>query len=322
MRYIILSVFISALLFCGPSKETVALQKKSISAFGILPNKMPGSESDTAELIALGKTLYFDKKLSINDSQSCNSCHNIEGKVGGVDNEATSPGALGKRGDRNSPTVLNAGFHVAQFWDGRAATLADQAKGPILNPGEMGMPNEKAVLDKLSKVKEYPSMFEKAFPADKQSLTYDNLAKAIAAFERTLKTNDKFDDWQNGDLKALNDAEQKGLAKFMEVGCAGCHNGAALGGNSFRKLGERNAYPSEDLGRFKVTKNEADKFIFKVPSLRNIMLTAPYFHDGSVKTIEESIKKMAFHQLNIELKEDEVTSIKAFLNTLTDKTKL
>jgi cytochrome c peroxidase len=148
------------------------------------------------------------------------------------------------------------------------------------------------------------------------------LAKAIAAFERTLKTNDKFDDWQNGDLKALNDAEQKGLAKFMEVGCAGCHNGAALGGNGFRKLGERNPYTTEDLGRFKVTKNDADKYVFKVPSLRNVILTAPYFHDGSVKTIEESIKKMAFHQLNIELKEDEITSIKTFLNTLTDKSKL
>jgi cytochrome c peroxidase len=321
MKLIILLLAIS-IFNCGPSKETIELQKKAKSAFGTLPEKMPGSEGDNAELITLGKALYFDKRLSANDSQSCNSCHNVEGKAGGVDNEATSPGAFGKRGDRNSPTVLNAGFHIAQFWDGRAATLADQAKGPILNPGEMAMPNEKAVLDKLSKTKEYPELFEKAFPSEKEKLTYSNLAKAIAAFERTLKTNDRFDDWLKGDMKALNAEEVKGLATFMDAGCTGCHYGAGFGGNSFRKLGERNPYPTEDLGRFNVTKNEADKYFFKVPSLRNVMLTAPYFHDGSIKTIEEAITKMGYHQLNKELNPEEVKSIKTFLNTLTDKSRL
>ena len=307
-------------IFCGPSKETLELQKKASQTFGALPDKMPGSEGDTAELIALGKELYFDVKLSVNDKQSCNSCHNVEGKAGGVDNEATSPGAFGKRGDRNSPTVLNAGFHFAQFWDGRAATLADQAKGPILNPGEMAMPNEKAVLDKLSKT-DYPEKFKKAFPTDKSALNYDNLAKAIAAFERTLKTSDRFDDWMKGDLKAMTSDEVEGLKTFMEVGCVSCHYGAAMGGSSYRKLGERNPYETKDLGRFNVTKNDADKYFFKVPSLRNVMLTAPYFHDGSIKTVEEAITKMAYHQLNKDLTSVEVQSIKTFLNALTDKSK-
>ncbi len=307
-------------IFCGPSKETLELQKKAKQTFGALPEKMPGSEGDTTELISLGKELYFDVKLSANDKQSCNSCHNIEGKAGGVDNEPTSPGAFGKRGDRNSPTVLNAGFHLAQFWDGRAETLADQAKGPILNPGEMAMPSEKAVLDKLSKT-DYPEKFKKAFPSDKSALSYDNLAKAIAAFERTLKTTDRFDDWMNGDLKAMTSDEVEGLKTFMDTGCVSCHYGAAMGATSYRKLGERNPYETKDLGRFNVTKNEADKYFFKVPSLRNVMLTAPYFHDGSIKTVEEAITKMAYHQLNKDLTSAEVQSIKTFLNALTDKTR-
>jgi cytochrome c peroxidase len=319
MNLILLILILALTSFCGPSKETIELQKKAAQTFGALPEKMPGSESDTVELVALGKALYFETKLSANDKQSCNSCHNVEGKNSGVDNEPTSPGAFGKRGDRNSPTVLNAGFHFAQFWDGRAATLADQAKGPILNPGEMAMPSEKAVLDKLSKITEYPEMFKKAFPQDKNPLTYDNLAKSIAAFERTLKTNDRFDDWMKGDLKAMSKDEVEGLKTFLDTGCTSCHYGATMGATSYRKLGERNPYQTADLGRYNVTKNEADKYFFKVPSLRNVMLTAPYFHDGSIKTIEEAITKMAYHQLNKELTKPEVESIKTFLNTLSKK---
>ena len=313
-------MILMAVIACGPSKESLELQKKAKSALGVLPDKMPGSEKDTADLVSLGEKLYFDNRLSVNDSQSCNSCHNVKDKKGGVDNKPTSAGAFGKNGDRNSPTVLNAGFHIAQFWDGRAATLADQAKGPILNPGEMAMPSEKAVIEKLSKT-EYPELFAKAFPGEKEKLTYDNLAKAIAAFERTLKTSDRFDDWLKGDLKALSPAEEKGLATFIEVGCVGCHYGATLGGTSYRKLGERNEYKTQDLGRFNVTKNEAEKFFFKVPSLRNILLTGPYFHDGSIATIEDAVKKMGYHQLNKELSDEEVKSIVTFFGALTDKSR-
>lgn len=313
-------MILMAVVACGPSKESLELQKKAKSALGVLPDKMPGSDKDTADLVSLGEKLYFDNRLSVNDSQSCNSCHNVKDKKGGVDNKPTSAGAFGKNGDRNSPTVLNAGFHIAQFWDGRAATLADQAKGPILNPGEMAMPSEKAVIEKLSKT-EYPELFAKAFPEEKEKLTYDNLAKAIAAFERTLKTSDRFDDWLKGDLKALSPAEEKGLATFIEVGCVGCHYGATLGGTSYRKLGERNEYKTQDLGRYNVTKNEAEKFFFKVPSLRNILLTGPYFHDGSIATIEDAVKKMGYHQLNKELSDEEVKSIVTFFGALTDKSR-
>ena len=320
---VVLLMMLAAVQFCGgPSAKDKEIQGKAKMVFGKLPDKMPGSEKDTPALIELGKKLYFEKRLSSNDTQSCNSCHNVEGKGAGVDNQPTSTGAFGKNGDRNSPTVLNAGFHAAQFWDGRAATLADQAKGPILNPIEMAMPNEKAVIEKLSKIEEYKGLFEKAFPEDKDKLTYNNLASAIAAFERTLITSDRFDEWMAGNWKAMNSEEVNGLALFIQTGCTGCHNGPAFGGNSFRKLGEVKPYETKDLGRFNVTKSEADKYIFKVPSLRNIALTAPYFHDGSIKTLDEAVKTMAFHQLGKELNDSEVKSITAFLNTLSDKKRL
>jgi cytochrome c peroxidase len=320
MTFFLITIVICANAFhCGPSEETKALQERAKKTFGALPTSMPGSENDTPERIALGKKLYFEKKLSANDQQSCNSCHNVEGKGAGVDNLATSPGAFGKNGDRNSPTTLNAGFHLAQFWDGRAKDLQAQAKGPILNPGEMAMPSAEAVIKKLSQEQEYIDLFSKAFPKDATPLSYENLAEAIASFERTLITRDRFEDFVNGDHKALSKDEQKGLQSFMDAGCTACHNGPTFGGKSFMKLGSVNPYPTEDLGRFNVTKNESDKFVFKVPSLKNVTMTQPYFHDGKVATIEEAIEKMAYHQLGKELPKDEVASIAKFLGTLSDK---
>lgn len=308
---------------CGPNQKTLELQAKAKSTFGKLPAKMPGSEKDTPEMVELGRKLYFDVRLSINDTQSCNSCHLLDNKKGGVDNKTTSTGAKGDIGDRNAPTVLNAGFHLAQFWDGRAKDLVEQAKGPILNPVEMAMPSEKAVVDKLSKIEEYPPLFAKAFPGQKNPLTYQNIAEAIAAFERTLITRDRFDDFMDGNLTALNTEELEGLELFLNTGCIQCHNGALLGGNSYRKTGQINAYENtKDLGRFNVTKNDADKYVFKVPSLRNVALTSPYFHDGQVKTLEEAVTKMAYLQLNVQLEESKARKIAKFLNTLTDKERL
>jgi cytochrome c peroxidase len=306
-------------LQCGPSAKTKEIMEKAKS-IGKIPDKMPGSEKDTQEIVELGKKLYFEKALSKNDSQSCNSCHNILEKKGGVDNEQTSPGAFGKRGDRNSPTVLNAGFHFAQFWDGRASDLVAQAKGPILNPVEMAMPDEKTVVEKISKIEGYKELFEKAFPSDSEKISYDNIAKSIAAFERTLKTSDRLDDFISGNYKALTPSEIEGLEKFMTTGCMNCHNGPLLGGNSYRKMGEKNPYENtEDIGRAAVTKNDAEKYYFKVPSLRNIALTAPYFHDGKAATLEDAVKKMAYLQLGKELQDNEVASIVTFLKALTDK---
>lgn len=291
--------------------------------FGPLPEKMPGSEKDTPARVELGKKLYFDVRLSVNDSQSCNTCHRVDENRGGVDNEPTSLGAHGKRGGRNSPTTLNAGFHFAQFWDGREPHLQAQAKGPVLNPVEMAMPDEAAVVAKLGAVDEYKELFAKAFPDAEKPLTYDNMAEAIAAFERTLITKDRFDDFMKGDDKALGAQELKGLELFMNIGCITCHMGPVIGGNTYQKAGLIHPYENtEDKGRHDVTKDEADLYKFKVPSLRNIELTAPYFHDGVQKTLAGAVWKMGYIQLDKQLQPDEVEAIVAFLKSMTDKARV
>lgn len=296
------------------------LRAGALKLLAPLPEKMPGSENDTPARVKLGRELFFEEKLSANNTQSCNSCHAVDQNRGGVDNEPTSPGAFGKRGGRNSPTVLNAGFHIAQFWDGRAKTLEDQAKGPVLNPGEMAMPSEAAVIEKLKAEKKYVSGFKKAFPGENEPITYDNFAKAVASFERTLRTNDRFDDFLKGDDKALTAAELKGLDTFLSIGCTTCHSGPLLGGNDYKKLGILNAYENmADKGRIEVTKEDYDEFVFKVPSLRNIALTAPYFHDGSQKTLDEVVQKMAWLQLGKKLSAEETQHLSAFLRALSDK---
>lgn len=319
------------LVTCGPSEKTKKLIDDSKKIFGTIPDKMPGGEVDTPELIQLGEKLYFEKRLSANDTQSCNSCHNVVGKAAGVDNLPTSPGAFGKNGVRNSPTVLNAGFHIAQFWDGRAKDLKEQAKGPILNPVEMAMPSASEVEKKIGQIPEYQELFAKAYPDSltkensntltrAQKITYDNITGAIAAFEKTLKTQDRFDDFQKGNHKALSIEEQEGLEKFIATGCITCHVGPLLGGNSFRKLGQINPYEnSSDKGRQDLTKNSSDAFVFKVPSLRNVAITGPYFHDGKITTLEEAVKKMAHLQLGKDLSDSDTKLIVTFLKTLTDK---
>lgn len=274
-------------------------------------------EKKHAALIALGKKLYLDPKLSVNDTISCNSCHQLNNF--GVDSQPTSPGHEGKRGGRNSPTTFNAALHIAQFWDGRAKDVEEQALGPILNPIEMGMPNEAAVVDKLKKIDEYKAMFAEAFKDEKDPIQYKNVGKAIGAFERTLITPSRFDDFLKGDENALNDAEKRGLQKFVHMGCANCHNGVAIGGNSYKKIGLVEEYKTSDVGRFAVTGLETDKKVFKVPSRRNITKTAPYFHDGSVKTLDEAIEEMAEHQLGRKVGPGFVEDVKAFLGALTAK---
>lgn len=273
----------------------------------------------SAALIKLGKKLYLEPRLSINDQISCNSCHRLDNF--GVDSQATSPGHEGKRGGRNSPTTMNAALHIAQFWDGRAKDVEEQALGPILNPIEMGMPSENAVVNKLKKIDEYKALFAEAFKNEKDPIQYKNIGKAIGAFERTLLTPSRFDDFLNGDENALNDSEKRGLQKFVHMGCATCHNGVALGGNSYKKIGLVKPYETKDMGRFEITGLEIDKQVFKVPSLRNITKTAPYFHDGSVATLDEAIEEMAEHQLGREVGPGFISDVKAFLGSLTSKGK-
>jgi cytochrome c peroxidase len=288
------------------------------AVFSPLPDSAPSAQNPlTPEKIALGKKLYNDKRLSKAQDISCNSCHRLD--TFGVDNEPTSPGHLGKRGGRNSPSSFNAALHVAQFWDGRAGTVEEQALGPILNPIEMAMESDAAVIDRLKADPATVKEFQAAFPGEKNPVTYPNLGKAIGAFERTLITPSRFDDFLRGDSSALTEEEKKGGKLFVETGCTACHNGATIGGMMYQKLGLVKPYPTKDLGRAEVTKNEADKFMFKVPSLRNVAKTAPYFHDGSVKTLPEAVSLMAEYQLGKKLDDAQVASIVTFLNALTAK---
>ena len=266
------------------------------------------------ELISLGKDLYFEKKLSINGTISCNSCHNLSNF--GVDNEPTSPGHDGTRGGRNSPTVLNAAIHIAQFWDGRAEDVEAQALGPLLNPIEHGLKSEKQAMDILRKAG-YVTKFKKAFKRKRNSFTFKNIGVAIGAFEKTLLTPSRFDEYLKGDTTQLTSYEKLGLKKFIEVGCTTCHSGAGVGGEMYQKLGLEIPYPTKDKGRFDVTKDEDDLHVFKVPSLRNVTKTAPYFHDGHLKSLDQVIPIMAKHQLNVKLSKNEIRQIKAFLGSLT-----
>ncbi|MHB8797091.1 MAG: cytochrome-c peroxidase [Thermoanaerobaculia bacterium] len=299
-------------------RKTLAEQAKS--TLGVLPEQMPGAESDTPAQVALGRSLWFERRLSVNATQSCNDCHRLDGESPtGADGERTSGGARGTKGERNSPSVKNAGYHVAQFWDGRARTLEEQAEAPILNPVEMAMPDAAAVEAALRGAPEYRDPFAAAFPGEADPLTLRNTARALAAFERTLKTRDRLDDFLRGDLDALSHRETAGLKLFLATGCTTCHNSPTIGANQYQVLGLVKEWETKDEGRFAVTKNEEDRKKFKVPSLRNAVTTGPWFHDGSVDRLDEAVRKMAWHQLGKELTDDEISSIVAFLGALADR---
>jgi cytochrome c peroxidase len=237
-----------------------------------------------------------------------------------VDGEKFSIGFENHLTGRNSPTSFNAFMHISQFWDGRAPTVEEQAKGPILAGGEMAMPSAEAVVAKLGKIDGYEALFAKAFPKSKPAITYDNVGKAIGAYERLFVTPGRFDKLLAGEEKALKEPEILGLKKFVSVGCVACHTGNLLGGNAYQKLGLQKPWPNQkDQGRFDLTKKEADKMFFKVPSLRNIAKTGPYFHDGSSEKLEDAVQRMAAHQLGKDLSKEDRADIVAFLRSLTGK---
>ena len=299
-----------------------ALLEQAQKIFKVLPETFEKESNPITEAkVKLGKMLYFDTRLSKDKTQSCNTCHNLA--TFGVDNLPTSPGDNGGLGTRNSPTVFNAAIHASQFWDGREPDVEAQAGGPVLNPVEMAMPDEASVLKRLAEVEGYVALFAEAFPEEEKSLTYENLKNAIGAFERTLMTTDRFDQYLGGDMTALNEQEQKGLSTFITTGCTTCHTGAALGGDLLMKFGLTAEYAPLtgskviDNGKMEETKNEADKFIFKTQTLRNIEKTQPYFHDGSVADLKQAIQIMAQTELGKTLKPEEIDDIHAFLLTLT-----
>jgi len=265
--------------------------------------------------VELGKKLFFEPRLSKSGFLSCNSCHNLA--TGGADNLPSSIGHKWQLGPINSPTVLNAKFNLAQFWDGRAKDLQEQAAGPIANPGEMASSHEVAI-EVLQSIPEYIAEF-KAVYGD-ETIDIERVTDAIATFEETLVTpNSPFDQWLNGKDDAISEEATAGYTLFKEKGCTACHNGTAVGGNSYQKLGVVKPYDkdTETLGRFNVTQKEVDKFVFKVPTLRNIELTAPYFHDASTWSLSEAVNTMAEYQLGMKLSDEENAKIVAFLKTLT-----
>jgi len=292
--------------------DTVQLQM-----FRPLPDVVESQKNPMTEAkVNLGRMLYYDPRLSKNQDISCNTCHDLAKY--GVDGETVSDGHRGQKGTRNAPTVYNAAGHFVQFWDGRAPDVEEQAKGPVKNPVEMAMASDKAVVAVLRSMPEYVEAFKKAFPTDKDPVSFENTARAIGAFERGLMTPSRWDKFLNGDQAALSDAEKAGFNKYMEAGCQACHAGAYMGGEVYQKIGFVKPYPdTSDAGREAVTKQESDRLVFKVPSLRNIERTQPYFHTGKVSTLPEAVKEMGEYQLGRQLKDDEIGSIVTFLKTLT-----
>ena len=296
-------------------KTPLELALANTALFQPLP-KTFAHPDQTKEQEDLGRMLYYETRVSKNYDISCNSCHNL--KTYGVDNQPTSPGHKGVRGGRNSPTSLNAAGHFAQFWDGREPDVEAQAKGPVLNPVEMAMPDPETVVNVLKSIPGYQPAFAAAFPDDADPINYDNFGKAVGAFERNLVTPSRWDKFLEGDHTALTEAELKGFNTFMASGCQACHNGALVGGGSFQKLGAVKPWPNQaDHGRMDVTKNATDDLVFKAPSLRNIAKTGPYFHDGSVKDLTEAVAMMGEYQLGRKLNDQEAGEIVAWLNTLT-----
>lgn len=294
-----------------------------------LPKYAPAPKDNptTPNRVELGRKLFFDPRLSKDGSVSCNSCHNVMGS--GTDNRAFSVGVGGKLGGRSSPTVWNSALHSVQFWDGRAATLEDQAKGPLTNPVEMAMESNDAVMERVKSIPGYVVEFEKVF--GKNAATIDNLAKAIAAYERTLLTpNSPFDKYVRGDKKAMSPQAIRGMNTVIEVGCVSCHTGRNFNGPEMEVgTGFYQKFPTfteneyvkkykfgEDKGRFEVTKNPDDMNFFRVPTWRNVVLTAPYFSNGSVKTIQEAVKIMAKVQLDKDITDAQVADIVEFLKAL------
>ncbi|MBV7434038.1 cytochrome-c peroxidase [Cardiobacteriaceae bacterium TAE3-ERU3] len=306
----------------GP--DAAALQTQAKALFQVLPEHAQLADANpdtTPALVELGRKLYFDPRLSASGNISCNTCHNLA--TYGVDNLAKSPGMDAQLGGRNSPTVLNAALNATQFWDGRAQDVEEQAGGPLLNPVEMALPDEATAVQRIAEVPGYHEAFKKVYGED-ADVTFKGITKAIGAYERTLITPSPFDAFLEGDVDALNGQQLRGLQAFINNGCVACHRGVNLGGEQFQKFGlvdgpywKFTGAEVHDEGRFEVTQSENDKFMFRVPGLRNVEHTYPYFHDGSVKSLHRAVSIMGMAQLGKELPDEEVDDIVAFLGSLT-----
>jgi cytochrome c peroxidase len=319
---------LSAFLIAGASRaEDKAASAKSLLAsakevFQPLPAAPSAKDTPGGQArIDLGQRLFFENRVSQDGNVSCSHCHQPD--LQATDGLPKAIGVFGKENPRNAPAIFNAALQFKQHWRGDRESLEDQAEKSLLGPASFGNPDFATPMNKLKAIPGYAELFAKAFPDDKDPINQKNWGAAIAAYERTLLTPSKFDAFLAGDVNALSADEQAGLRKFIDLGCAGCHNGPGLGGNSFQKFGVVSDYWKEtgvaqpDKGRADVTKNDADLYVFKVPTLRNVGKTGPYFHDGSVKELPKAVKIMAKVQLGADVSDADAQKIVAFLNSLT-----
>jgi cytochrome c peroxidase len=312
----------SATVAFAASTDDQALLRQAQAIFKPLPRDMATAEYPISpERVKLGRLLFFDPRISLDGTVSCARCH--QPNLYGTDALATSVGVKGRPNPRNAPTVLNAALQLSGHWHGDRVNVEDQATKGLLGPGSFGGPDFDAAMARLRSIPQYGDMFRAAFPADKDPVTPANWGKAIGAYERTLVTPSPFDAYLAGNTRALSDGARAGLKKFVDTGCASCHNGVGVGGASYQKFGVVEDYWKEtrssviDKGRVDTTKEPADTYVFKVPSLRNVAMTPPYFHDGSVATLGEAVRIMAKVQLGKDLPPEDVDAIAAFLASLT-----
>jgi len=296
------------------SRKTDSINPRLLRRFRALEPAPVTTDPVSIARVKVGTELFFDRRLSAGGETSCDTCHAFD--RGGADPRPTSVGSRGAKGTRNAPTVFNAAWHVAQFWDGREPDVEHQAGGPILNPKEMAMRGPEEVTAVLRSIPGYVDELTTAFGPETVDFTHATLA--IAAFERTLRTPARWDAYLAGTLDALTAKEKEGLKLFADIGCVQCHTGELVGGSMFQKAGAITPWPNQsDQGRFEVTHLDADRMVFKVPSLRNVALTAPYFHDGSVSNLSEAVRMMGRYQLGIQLDDGEIEAIVAWLGSLT-----
>ncbi len=316
----ILSIVVAA---CGgkpsetPASDRLGSVNAALQAFQPLPAVMVSADNTvTPEKVALGRMLYYDTRFSSSGDVSCYVCHPLHDY--GTSHRRTGVGHDGRIGGRNEPSVYNAAGHLAQFWDGRAPDVEAQALGPVTNPVEMGMGDGAEVVTVLKGIPGYVQAFAAAYPGEVDPISFENFGKAIGAFERGLVTPSRWDAYLKGDETALTSDEKAGLETFLSSGCQTCHLGTYVGGGIYQKVGlVHRWFDTSDPGRLSVTKNPTDSMVFKVPSLRNVEETWPYFHDGSVQRLDDAIRLMAWHQLGRRLTDSEVTSIAVWLKTLT-----
>ncbi len=315
----LLVAFTARTVFAGPDDD---LMSRAKSVFGPLPASMPSEENPiTPEKVRLGNMLFFESRISVDRTVSCAKCH--PPALYAADGLRKAVGNHCKENPRNSPTILNAASQISEHWVGNRTSVEDQARQAVTGPPAFGMPNNETVEKVLKSMKEYVALFKAAFPHDKDPVTVENFAKAVGAFERTLITPAPFDDFIKGNTKALSEQQKRGLRTFLDTGCMTCHVGPFLGGQMYQKFGVLEPYQKYtksvqvDEGRFAVTKNESDKYMFKVPVLRNVAMTPPYFHDGSVDRLTDAVVIMAKVQLGRDLSSGQTDDIAAFLHALT-----